>query len=237
MEENIIESDRRVLIIEDEAPIADLMAYFLRREGLNVKIALDGNSGFREIDIFNPHLIILDLMLPDADGFDICKSVTYEYNIPIIIITAKSDIIDRLTGLRIGADDYITKPFDIREVVMRVKNIFRRIENIREEIGSKSTSEICISSNIKLYIDEHTVLKDSERIDLTPKEYELLLCLAQNKGKVFSRDQLLDKVWGIDYIGDKRTVDIHIQRLRKKLENKDMHIIETVFGVGYKLAK
>ncbi len=228
---------KKILIIEDEIPIAELLAYSLMKEGFIVRTANEGNKGLKLIKEFEPDLMILDLMLPDISGFEICNQVTLEYNIPIIMITAKSDIRDKVIGLELGADDYITKPFDIREVVIRIKTIFRRIEIVAKSIESENNKCLIISKDIMLLNEEHKVIRQDEFVELTPKEYALLLLLAQNKGKVFSRSDLLDKVWGYDYLGDSRTVDIHIQRLRKKLDTNNISIIETVFGIGYKLVK
>ena len=229
---------KKVLIIEDEVPIADLLVYSLRKQGFEVKSANDGTTGLELIREFIPDLIVLDIMLPDISGFDICRQVTKEYNIPIIMLTAKADITDKVLGMELGADDYITKPFDIREVIVRIKTILRRIDRISDSIENKKEESILINEDIKILNEERKVLKNGEIVELTPKEYEVLFLLAKNKGKVFSRSELLDKVWGFDYLGDSRTVDIHIQRIRKKLDtHKNLSIIETIFGIGYKLIK
>lgn len=227
---------KKILIIEDEEYIADLLSYSLKKEGFITKTASSGKMGLALIEDFKPNLLLLDLMLPDISGFEICKKVSKEYVMPIVMITAKSDTIDKILGIELGADDYITKPFDIREVVVRIKAIFRRIGLISEAIEEKETEVIKVSDAILIYKDRREVFKNNCRVELTYKEYELLLFLVENRGRVFSRSDLLDKVWGFDFLGDTRTVDIHVQRLRKKLdENKGMSIIETVFGVGYKL--
>ncbi len=227
---------KKILIIEDEEYIADLLSYSLKKEGFITKTASNGAKGLELIEDFKPNLLLLDLMLPDTSGFEICKRVSKEYVMPIVMITAKSDTIDKILGIELGADDYITKPFDIREVVVRIKAIFRRIGLISESMEEKETDAIKVSDDILVYKDRREVLKNNFRVELTYKEYELLLFLVENRGRVFSRSDLLDKVWGFDFLGDTRTVDIHVQRLRKKLdENKGLSIIETVFGVGYKL--
>lgn len=227
---------KKILIIEDEEYIADLLSYSLKKEGFITKTASSGKMGLALIEDFKPNLLLLDLMLPDISGFEICKKVSKEYVMPIVMITAKSDTIDKILGIELGADDYITKPFDIREVVVRIKAIFRRIGLISEAIEEKETEVIKVSDTILIYKDRREVFKSNCRVELTYKEYELLLFLVENRGRVFSRSDLLDKVWGFDFLGDTRTVDIHVQRLRKKLdENKGKSIIETVFGVGYKL--
>jgi DNA-binding response OmpR family regulator len=227
---------KKILIIEDEEYIADLLSYSLKKEGFITKTASNGEKGLELIKDFKPNLLLLDLMLPDISGFEICKRVSKEYVMPIVMITAKSDTIDKILGIELGADDYITKPFDIREVVVRIKAIFRRIGLISESMEEKEADAIKVSDDILVYKDRREVLKNNCRVELTYKEYELLLFLVENRGRVFSRSDLLDKVWGFDFLGDTRTVDIHVQRLRKKLdENKGLSIIETVFGVGYKL--
>lgn len=231
-------SSKNILIIEDEVPISELISYAFKKEGFKCSIANDGNTGLELLKKYEFNLIILDLMLPDISGFDVCREATKEYNIPIVMLTAKSDLMDKICGLELGADDYVCKPFDIRELITRVKTIFRRIELVSKKIENKENKIIKVSTNIEIYIDEHKVCKNKEFVELTPKEYSLLLIMAQNKNRVFSRTELLDKVWGFDYLGDSRTVDIHVQRLRKKLDSdKGISIIETIFGVGYKLLK
>ena len=181
-------------------------------------------------------LVILDLMLPDISGFEVCKRISSQYSIPIIMITAKSDTIDKILGMELGADDYITKPFDMREVIVRIKTIFRRISLTSEDVEVNDSKIIKLANGVEIYEDRHEVLKNNERAEFTNKEYSLLLFLTKNKGRVISRQELLDKVWAYDFIGDSRTVDIHVQRIRKKLdETRGVSLIETVFGVGYKL--
>ncbi|MEW9095591.1 MAG: response regulator transcription factor [Clostridiaceae bacterium] len=228
--------NRKVLIIEDEEYISDMLSYALTKEGFITKTACNGSMGLSLVGEFNPHLILLDLMLPDMNGIEICKRVTSTHNIPIVIITAKSDPIDKILGIEIGADDYITKPFNIREVLARINALFRRIELASKCFNKETKKVIHLNNEIEIFEDERLIMKSNKKIDLTNKEYDLLLFLAYNKGKVLSRSQLLDNIWGIDFICDTRTVDIHIQRIRKKLdENKSDSIIETVFGIGYKL--
>ncbi len=218
---------KKILIIEDEVAIADLMSYSLKKEGYIVKTVDNGSEGIEITESFKPNLIILDLMLPDISGFDVCRNITQSFNIPIIMITAKCDITDKVLGLELGADDYITKPFDMREVLVRIRSIFRRIDIIEKSVINKDISYISIGKDIKIYKDERVVVKEKKEVEFTPKEFDLLIFLAENKGKVFSRAQLLDKVWGFEYLGDTRTVDIHIQRIRKKLEEyKGRSIIE-----------
>ncbi|MBG9774140.1 response regulator transcription factor [Brevibacillus laterosporus] len=225
----------KVLIIEDEQPIADLLSYGLTLEGFRTRISASGATGMMEMEQFNPDLLLLDWMLPDQSGLDICKRVTENYNIPILMITAKSDITDKVLGLEFGADDYITKPFDLREVVARIRTILRRVDqaNIRERdtVGD----DVIRFKNIEIVVEERLVKKEGILVDLTPKEFDLLMTLFGHRGRIFTRSELLDLVWGYDFGGDTRTVDTHIQRLRKKLDAGDLII--TVFGIGYKFGK
>lgn len=226
--------NKKILIIEDEIPIADLIEYGLNKVGYKCTTANSGVDGMRKIEEVKPNLILLDWMLPDISGIDICKMVTEKNNIPIIMMTAKSDIEDKVLGLEYGAEDYITKPFDMREVIARIKIIFRRINQVDNEINDRDEEKIVIG-DIEIIKNEHLVKKNNQIIKLTLKEYDLFVTLSENRGKIFSRDQLLNNVWGYEYVGDTRTVDIHIQRLRKKLGAEEL--IKTVFGVGYKIIK
>lgn len=224
-----------ILVIEDDESIRDILSYSFKKEGYTVKEASNGEEGLKLVSEESIDLIILDLMLPDISGFDICRKISLEYKIPIIMLTAKNDIVDKILGLELGADDYITKPFDIREVIARVKASLRRIEQLKQ-MNDQEKSIIKLKNNITIFKERHEVFKNNEMIKLKPKEYDLLLILAQNRKKVFSRDELLERIWGFDFQGDSRTVDVHVQRLRKKLDEfKDTSIIETVFGVGYKM--
>lgn len=227
----------KILIIEDEKSIIDIMCYSLRKEGMEVVYGLNGREGIALVESFKPDLIILDLMLPDINGFEICKIITVKYKIPILMVTARDDIMDKVLGLEMGADDYITKPFNIREVVARIKVALRRIENFNNNYIEKyQEKDIIVSENIVIIPKSRIVKKNGEEIKLKPREYDLLLLFSENKGRVFSRETLLDSVWTMDYDGDIRTVDVHVQRLRKKLDDKNNpSIIETIFGVGYKM--
>lgn len=229
---------RKILIIEDEEAIADMLSYSLNKDGFTTFVAYEGIDGIEKVKAHKPDMILLDLMLPDISGFEVCAKLSKEYSIPIIIITAISDTMDRILGIELGADDYIIKPFEIREVSARIKAIFRRIELTADIVENNSLPTIKLPKNIEIYTDERKVLKNNAIVELTNKEYDLLLFLAENRGKVYTRSILLDKVWGFDFVGDTRTVDIHVQRVRKKLdENKNTSFIETVFGVGYKISK
>lgn len=225
----------KILIIEDEAAIAELLAYGLAREGYEVQTAGSSVDGLKAMEAFRPHLLVLDWMLPDGSGLDICKKVTASYNIPILMVTAKSDITDKILGLEFGADDYITKPFDLREVIARIRTILRRFAQAGQTVQDEAVADSLRFKHIEIIRGERLVKRHGETVDLTPKEYDLLLKLCTNRGRIFTRDELLELVWGYDYVGETRTVDNHIQRLRKKLDIGDL--ITTVFGIGYKFEK
>ncbi|WP_242211453.1 response regulator transcription factor [Paenibacillus polymyxa] len=223
----------KILIIEDDTPIANLLSYGLSMEGFETRTTANGAAGMVELQQFQPNLLLLDWMLPDQSGLDICKQVTASYNIPILMITAKSDITDKILGLEFGADDYITKPFDLREVIARIRTILRRVDQANN--GKNTESKVIRFKQIEIIVEEHLVKQNGIPIDLTPKEFDLLMTLINHRGKTFTRSELLDIVWGYDFVGDTRTVDTHIQRLRKKLDASDL--ITTVFGIGYKFEK
>lgn len=218
----------KVLVVDDEKNILDVLAYALKREGYLVDTAYNGKEALHKVDSFNPNILILDLMLPEINGYDVCKKLE-EQNIGIIMLTAKSDIVDKLLGLELGADDYLTKPFDIREVLARVKSLSRRL--------NKNTNEkenIITIKNLKINLDERTVIIDDSFLELTSIEFDLLYLLLSNPNIVYSRDQLLDLVWKTEYFGGTRTVDTHIQRIRKKLGAQYQGLVQTVHGTGYR---
>ncbi|AGK98441.1 response regulator transcription factor [Clostridium pasteurianum] len=218
----------KILIVDDEKNILDVLAYALKREGYLIDTAYNGKEALHKVDSFNPNILILDLMLPEINGYDICKKLE-EKNIGIIMLTAKSDIVDKLLGLELGADDYLTKPFDIREVIARVKSLSRRL--------NKNTSEkenIINIKNLTINLNERTVIIDNCLLELTSIEFDLLYLLLSNPNMVYSRDQLLDLVWKTEYFGGTRTVDTHIQRIRKKLGTDYQNLIQTVHGTGYR---
>ncbi|MCG7346168.1 response regulator transcription factor [Sporosarcina sp. ACRSL] len=217
---------KTILIVEDEESLYDILAYALRKEGFIVQGASTGKDALKYLQGIEIDLVILDLMLPDTTGFELCKEITSISNLPILMLTARDDIVDKVLGLELGAEDYMTKPFDVREVIARVKVLLRR--------NSSQTHYHYIKVNESIYIDPraYSVYKNNEIVVLKPKEYELLLLFAQHTNRVFSREEILDTVWEMDYEGGLRTVDVHVQRIRKKL---DSSIIETVFGIGYKM--
>lgn len=220
----------KILIIEDEKSIADILQYGLEKEDFLVEKAETGAAGIKLAESFHPSLVLLDWMLPDINGVDVCRLLTERYNVPIIMLTARAHIEDKLFGLEAGADDYITKPFYFSEVVARIRTILRRFEKAGQEADD---GRLTVSS-IGLSISEEgrSVTQDGRNVDLTPKEFDLLVWFVKHPGQVFTRMMLLEQIWGYDYMGDTRTVDIHVQRLRKKLAISGKLV--TVFGVGYK---
>jgi DNA-binding response OmpR family regulator len=218
----------KVLVVDDEKNILDVLAYALKREGYLVDTAYNGKEALHKVDSFNPNILILDLMLPEINGYDVCKKLE-EQNIGIIMLTAKSDIVDKLLGLELGADDYLTKPFDIREVLARVKSLSRRLNKTTNE-----KENIITIKNLKINLNERTVIIDDSFLELTSIEFDLLYLLLSNPNIVYSRDQLLDLVWKTEYFGGTRTVDTHIQRIRKKLDTEYQGLIQTVHGTGYR---
>ncbi|MBQ7567532.1 response regulator transcription factor [bacterium] len=224
-------ANESVLVVDDEANIVELITYNLENEGFKVYKAYNGKSALECIAQNNPDLVILDVMMPQMNGFDVVKQLRQEGNkIAIILATAKSEEIDKILGLELGADDYVPKPFSPRELIARVKAILRRTKAKKEE-----QDEICFGKLV-INLVRHEVRKDGVLVELKPKEFELLKLMATNPGKVFSRDYLLEQLWGYDYMGDTRTVDVHMRRLRQKIEDEpsEPRQLKTVHGVGYK---
>lgn len=219
-----------VLIIEDDYSIADAITFMLRNEGYNALSASYGEDGLNLLAMNSVDLVLLDVRLPDINGFEVLKKINNQA-IPVIMLTARTDITDKVLGLELGADDYITKPFDLRELLARVKVVLRRSKSSKEE----NDDIIRLSESIYIEVQARRVEKDGEPLQLKPKEYDLLLFLAQNRNRIFDRNTLLDRVWGMDYQGEDRTVDVHIRRLRSKLNDTDGKLIETVFGIGYRM--
>jgi len=221
----------RILIVDDEKHIAELISLYLMKEGYETKEVYDGRRAMDEFYAFKPELIMLDLMLPGMDGYQICTEIRKKSDTPIIMLTARSDTFDKVLGLEMGADDYIVKPFEPKEMVARVKAVLRRYEKKEEKNDDKTV----FFDNLKISLNDYTVIYHGESLSFPPKELELLYFLAENKNQVFTREQLLDKIWGYEYVGDSRTVDVHIKRIREKLNREDESwSIKTVHGVGYK---
>lgn len=227
---------QKILVIEDEKPIAEILKYGFEKEGFEVFCAFTGARGLQAAQEKVPDLVLLDWMLPDISGVDVCRLLTEQRNIPILMLTARDNVEDKLYGLESGADDYVTKPFDLREVVARVHTILRRFERAQQAGGAaagmeKTPDDLC---NVPLVVskEEHSVYRNGCPVELTPREFDLLAYFVKHPRQVFTRTALLDQIWGYDYLGDTRTVDIHIQRLRKKADLSEQLV--TVFGVGYK---
>lgn len=223
--------EKRILIVEDDQPIADLLAYRLGKEGFAVETAGTGKLALAKAEENLPDLLLLDWMLPDISGLEVCQQITQAHRIPIIMVTARNLVEDKILGLEAGADDYITKPFDVREVVARIKATFRRLEN---QAGQTAPEDAKMISFDDIIIDPKgmSVSKGGQNMELTHLEYSLLLYFYENRNQVLTRDQILDSVWGYSYFGNTRTVDIHVLRLRRKLGLDQQ--IQTVFKVGYK---
>ncbi len=220
-----------VLIVEDDRNIAELLQMYLEKEGYNVTTAYDGEQGLAKFRATNPNLVLLDVMMPVMDGWAVCKAIRAESQTPIIMLTAKGETDDKIAGLKSGADDYITKPFEMREVLARIEAVLRRSGSVAAE---KKSRKLCFDK-LTIDMDAFELLVDGRKVDTPPKEMELLFYLASSPNRVYTRNQLLDEVWGFDYFGDSRTVDVHVKRLREKLEGvSENWSLKTVWGVGYK---
>lgn len=224
-------TDTKILVIDNDLAVSDLIKNHFESEGYEVKCISDGSESISTFKVYEPDIVLLDIMLPRKDGWQVCREIREISNRPIIMISAKSDIFDKVLGLELGADDYLVKPFDIKELSARIKAVLRRCKKDTSPIDE----EVVKFENIEISLQKYELKINGKSIDIPPKELELLYFLASNYNRVFSRDQLLDKVWGFDYLGDSRTVDVHIKRLREKLQGvSDRWLIKTVWGVGYK---
>ncbi len=225
----------KILVVEDDRNLLDTLGYNLRKEGYEVITAVDGAEAVDIARREKPDLVILDIMLPKLSGFEVCRILRKEMAVPILMLTARTDEIDKIVGLEIGADDYMTKPFSLRELLARVRAMLRRAKMVEAQPESKEV--IMKVGDIEVDTARHQVFKAGTRLELTPKEFDLLAFLARNKGFVFTRDQLLEKVWGYDFAGDTRTVDVHIRWLRQKVETDpgNPKYLITIRGTGYKL--
>ena len=221
----------KLLIVDDDPNICDMLRLYFENEGYRVKTAYDGMEGISSFKSFEPDLVLLDIMMPKKDGWQVCREIREISGKPVIMITAKGEIFDKVLGLELGADDFIVKPFDMKELSARIKAVLRRYN--AQSRGNDT--EVVKFDNMEVSLQKYELKLRGKAIDIPPKELELLYFLASNANRVFTRDQLLDKVWGFDYLGDSRTVDVHVKRLREKLENvSDKWVLKTVWGVGYK---
>ena len=223
---------QRILIVEDEPNIASFARMYLEAAGFHVTVAARGDDGLRLAESDSPHLVILDLMLPGMDGYEVTKRLRRSGHTPIIMLTARDDAVDKVVGLEIGADDYITKPFNPRELVARVRAVLRRAEAKRQTNGQPEATTI-EAGPLRIEVGGREVFVEGEGVQLTPKEFDLLVTLIENRGLVLTREQLLERVWGFTFLGDSRTIDVHVRQLRRKLG--DACPIQTVWGTGYKV--
>ena len=223
--------DTKILVVDDDSNISELLKVYFTNEGYEVKTASDGMEGISFFKMYEPDIVLLDIMLPKKDGWQVCREIREMSSKPIIMITAKGEVFDKVLGLELGADDFLVKPFDMKELSARVKAVLRRYQ----AHNNQDDDEVVKFENIEISRQKYELKLKGKSVDIPPKELELLYFLASNYNRVFTRDQLLDKVWGFDYLGDSRTVDVHVKRLREKLEGaSDKWILKTVWGVGYK---
>lgn len=221
---------KKVLVIEDDSNIAELLRLYLEKDGFEVFITDNGGKGVSEFERLKPDLVLLDIMLPVLDGWDVCREIRNKSKVPIIMLTAKGETFDKVSGLEMGADDYIVKPFEVKELLARIHAVLRRFET-----DDVKESKKLVFDKLIINMDSFELIVDGKKVDAPPKEMELLYHLAATPNRVYTRNQLLDEVWGFDYFGDSRTVDVHIKRLREKLENlSEKWTLKTVWGVGYK---
>ena len=222
--------NQRILVVDDDSNICELLRLYLQKEGFEVTIANDGAQALEKFEQVHPHLVLLDVMMPRLDGWQVCREIRKTSECPIIMLTAKGEVFDKVLGLELGADDYVVKPFETKEVVARIKAVLRRTSVIEAPPVKEVKYDKLVINMIN-----YELIVDGVKIDTPPKEMELIFHLASNPNRVYTRDQLLDEVWGFDYYGDSRTVDVHVKRLREKLEGvSDQWELKTVWGVGYK---
>ena len=224
---------QKILIVDDDEHISELISLYLTKEFYDTKIVYDGEEALRQFRLFSPNLILLDLMLPGIDGYQVCREIRQQSNVPIIMLSAKGEVFDKVLGLELGADDYIIKPFDSKELVARVKAVLRRYQPAQAS-QTKPAGKYVEYPDLTINLTNYSVVYKEKTVDMPPKELELLYFLASSPNQVFTREQLLDHIWGYEYIGDTRTVDVHIKRLREKIKDHPGWSISTVWGIGYK---
>ncbi len=226
---------QRILIVDDDENIADLISMYLTKEMFDTLIVYDGESALKEAESWKPNLVLLDLMLPGIDGYQVCRELRSRSQVPVIMLSAKGEVFDKVLGLELGADDYIIKPFDAKELVARVKAVLRRYAPQQAPQHEAPAETNCVRyPNLVINLTNYSVTCHGQPVDMPPKELELLYFLASNPNQVFTREQLLDNIWGYEYAGDTRTVDVHIKRLREKLRTDEHWSLATVWGIGYK---
>ncbi|MCP1100893.1 two-component system response regulator ResD [Aequitasia blattaphilus] len=224
----------KILIVDDDENIAELISLYLTKECYDTKMVHSGEDAINVFDLYNPDLILLDLMLPGIDGYQVCREIRTSSSVPIIMLSAKGEVFDKVLGLELGADDYLIKPFDTKELVARVKAVLRRFQNQGQDTKPKANQKYVSYPGLEINLVNYSVIVDGSHVDMPPKEMELLYFLAASPNQVFTREQLLDQIWGYDYIGDTRTVDVHIKRLREKIKDHKEWKLGTVWGIGYK---
>ncbi|MCH3998539.1 MAG: response regulator transcription factor [Lachnospiraceae bacterium] len=226
-------SKQKILIVDDDANIAELIALYLTKECFDTKTVGDGESALQAFRTYNPDLILLDIMLPGIDGYQVCREIRTASQVPIIMLSAKGEVFDKVLGLELGADDYMEKPFDSKELVARVKAVLRRTKP-QTPVRESSDEKVVEYPGLTINLTNYSVIYNGKPVDMPPKELELLYFLAASPGRVFTREQLLDQIWGYEYIGDTRTVDVHIKRIREKIPGGQDWKITTIWGIGYK---
>ena len=225
---------QKILIVDDDNHIAELISLYLTKECYDTKIVNDGEQALIAFEHYKPNMLLLDLMLPGIDGYQVCREIRAKSDVPIIMLSAKGEVFDKVLGLELGADDYILKPFDSKELVARVKAVLRRFQPAKPEAYASVDIKCVEYPGLIVNLSNYSVTYDGQQIDMPPKELELLYFLASSPNQVFTREQLLDNIWGYEYVGDTRTVDVHVKRLREKIKDKPTWRIATVWGIGYK---
>lgn len=229
---------QKILIVDDDNNIAELISLYLMKECFDTLIVEDGEQALEQFGQFQPNLILLDLMLPGIDGYQVCREIRRTSNVPIIMLSAKGEVFDKVLGLELGADDYIIKPFDSKELVARVKAVLRRTQTqaatLATSLPSENIGEYVEYPDLLINLTNYSVIYKGQNVDMPPKELELLYFLASSPNQVFTREQLLDHIWGYEYVGDTRTVDVHIKRIREKIHDNEYWSISTVWSIGYK---
>ena len=225
---------QKILIVDDDENIAELISLYLTKECFDTKIVHNGEDALSAFETYNPNLVLLGLMLPGIDGYQVCREIRAKSATPIIMLSAKGEVFDKVLGLELGADDYIMKPFDSKEMVARVRAVLRRYQPAKTAESPKEKAKYVEYESLVINLTNYSVMCDGRQVDMPPKELELLYCLAASPNQVFTREQLLDRIWGYEYIGDTRTVDVHIKRLREKIKDHPRWKLSTVWGIGYK---
>lgn len=225
---------QKILIVDDDENIAELISLYLVKECFDTKMVYNGEDALAAFDTYHPNLVLLDLMLPGIDGYQVCREIRAKSAVPVIMLSAKGEVFDKVLGLELGADDYIMKPFDSKEMVARIRAVLRRYQAVKPELPASDNIKCVTYESLEINLTNYSVTCDGQTVDMPPKELELLYFLASSPNQVFTREQLLDQIWGYEYIGDTRTVDVHIKRLREKIKDHAAWGLSTVWGIGYK---